>query len=254
MALILIATVMQGQSVYVRAGLGGAISTSPKIDYESGSSGTIESKRVGYGNGLPFVVAGGYYFGEHFGLELGVNYLFGFPNKIKSSDNYYTNTEKFSGSMLSVVPAFVMKFDVGRVKPYCRIGLLIGVLNSSNANAINNYISTEETTEKIYGGIAIGVQGAIGAELALNKLLSLFGEVNIDGISWAPTKGKYTKYTYNGVDQLSNMTTKQKSWVYVKSFDETQYIPSSDPDKESLVNYSFANAGLIVGVKVHFGK
>jgi len=48
------------------------------------------------------------------------------------------------------------------------------------------------------------------------------------------------------------MTTKQKSWVYVKSFDETQYIPSSDPDKESLVNYSFANAGLIVGVKGTF--
>jgi len=151
MALILIATVMQGQSVYVRAGLGGAISTSPKIDYESGSSGTIESKRVGYGNGLPFVVAGGYYFGEHFGLELGVNYLFGFPNKIKSSDNYYTNTEKFSGSMLSVVPAFVMKFDVGRVKPYCRIGLLIGVLNSSNANAINIIYLQKKLQRNLWG-------------------------------------------------------------------------------------------------------
>jgi hypothetical protein len=113
--------------------------------------------------------------------------------------------------------------------------------------------SSYETRSKDYGGIAVGAQAAVGTNFKISKLLSLFGEINIDGLSWAPTKGKYTKYTVNGVDQLPDMGANEKTWVYVISRDNTA-IPTGDPDKRVKTNYSFTNAGLLVGVRLNFGK
>lgn len=263
--LILIFTIVslcaQAQSFYVRAGLGAAISTSPRIGYQSttiGDSGyyqKIDSKRIGLADGLPIVAAAGYYFGNNFGVELGVDYFAGFNVKPFFIDED-TWTAKGRGSMLSIVPAIIIRINNDKLKPYARLGIMIGVLNKVLMFQTNNPSSSysESTTSKDYGGIAIGAQAALGAELPLGKLLSLFGEVNLDEISWAPTKGKYLKDTYNGVDQLANMTTKEKTWIYVKNLDTSQPIPYSDPDKQTLVNYSFSNVGLIVGVKLNFGK
>ncbi len=264
--LLLILSVMslsaQAQSIYVRAGLGAAICTAPHMIYQDAynnneSEPTIEAKRGGLGNGMPFVVAAGYYFGDNFGVELGVDYFLGFPNKTVNNENSSTYTTKISGSMLSLVPAFVMKFSLDKIKPYARLGIMIGVLNDAktvNTSSGGTTYGMANYTIKDYGGIAIGAQAAVGAEFPLSDLLSLFGEINLNGISWAPSNGKYTKYTFNGVDELSNMTTKEKTWVYVKKLDESQTISASDPDKDPLINYSFANAGLVLGVKINFGK
>ena len=252
----------QAQSIYVRAGLGVEICTAPHMLYQSTySSGelqpTVEAKRGGLGTGIPIVAAAGYYFGENFGVELGVDYFLGFASKTVNTEGNQTATTKISGSMLSLVPAFVMKFSLDKLTPYARLGIMIGVLNSSktvNTMSGGNTYSMGDYTAKDYGGIAIGAQAAIGAEYPLSDLLSLFGEINLDGISWAPSKGKFKKYTYNGVDELGNMTAKEKTWIYVKKLDESQTISNSDPNKVTKINYSFANAGLVVGVKINFGK
>ena len=56
------------------------------------------------------------------------------------------------------------------------------------------------------------------------------------------------------MDKLGTLTTKQKSWVYEKKIDYTQNIPDSEPDKWLKGNYSLANVGLVIGVKINFGK
>jgi hypothetical protein len=252
----------QAQSYYVRAGFGAAISTSPRIGIESTSlsdSGYLykeDAKRVGLANGLPIVAAAGYYFGNNFGVELGVDYFAGFNVKPFLYDQVDSWTSKGRGSMLSIVPAIVIRINNDKLKPYARLGVMIGVLNKVLLFETNNpsTSNSESTTSKDYGGIAIGAQAALGTELPLSKLFSLFGEVNFNAISWAPTKGKYIKDTYNGVDQLPDLTTKEKTWIYVKNLDTSQTIPNSDPNKQNLVNYSFSNIGLIVGVKLNFGK
>ena len=252
---------VQAQSFYLRGGIGAALSTSPRISYEfiqsgdSGMTSQVTSKRVGFANGLPMVIAGGYYFGNNFGIELGVDYFAGF--NVKGFDQYYESTSdsKGRGSMLSIVPALVIRINNDKLKPYARLGVMIGVLNKVLDFETSTYTSnTSESTAKIYGGIAVGAQAAVGAELPLGKLLSLFGEVNFNAISWAPTKGKLLKDNYNGVDQLPNETTKEKTWIYVKNTDSSEIIPDSDPNKYTMINYSFSNVGLIVGVKVNFGK
>jgi opacity protein-like surface antigen len=261
--LILILSVMSlcshAQSFYVRAGLGAAICTAPRLQYSSTSvritdstSYTItESKRGGLGDGIPIVAAAGYYFSEHFGVELGVDYFTGFSHKTVDNFSFASETQKIHGSMLALVPGFVMKIDLDKINPYARIGLMIGILN----NAITN--KTFENTvsrAKDYGGIAVGAQIAIGAEYPLSDLLSIFGEVNMDGISWSPKKGKLTKYTESGRDLLADMPVHQKSWVYDKSLASSQTINEDEPEHKSAINYSFTNAGLIVGVKINLGK
>jgi hypothetical protein len=250
----------QSQSFYVRAGLGAAICTAPHMLYQSTdiNSGrtqhTEDAIRGGLGDGLPFVAAAGYYFGKNFGIELGVDYFLGFSHKTVNNYTGSMNTVKLKGSMLAFVPAFIMKINMDKIKPYARLGIMIGAVNSATNSSELTGTNTGSYIAKDYGGIAIGAQAAVGAEFPLSKLISFFGEVNLDGISWAPKKGKYTKATYNGVDQLADMNTKDKTWVYVKKLDETQTISDSDPNKYSSINYSFANAGLIVGVKINFGK
>jgi hypothetical protein len=262
----------QAQSIYVRAGLGAAICTSPQYGYQDtkitvgGNQNTTEMKKAGQGDGLPIFVAAGHYFGENFGVELGIDYFQGFNHKVADNDNGSITTQKIHATMLSIVPALVMKINLDKITPYARLGIMIGVLNSgilvqkmsgtsSDATKAFNYNGAgADYTAKDYGGIAIGAQAAVGAEYHLSDLLSLFGEVNLDAISWAPKKGKLTKYSEGGVDKLGTLTTKQKSWVYEKKIDYTQNIPDSEPDKWLKGNYSLANVGLVVGVKINFGK
>jgi hypothetical protein len=247
----------QSQSLYVRAGLGAAICTAPHMIYQltdNESEHLTESKRGGLGNGLPIMAAVGYYLGDNLGIELGVNYFSGFNAKTVNNSAGLIVTDKEHGSMLSIVPALVMRIKGDKLQPYARLGLMIGVLNSEKFDTQVSGLSSGERISKDYGGISIGAQAALGTEFKLSDLLSLFGEINIDAISWAPTKGKYTKVNEDGVDQLGSMTTKEKSWVYTKSYDSSVPIADSDPSKTALVNYSFTNAGLVIGVKINFGK
>lgn len=262
--LIALSFCAQAQSFYVRGGLGGAICTAPHMEYQfsdkdnNGYQETTEAKRAGLGDGLPIFAAAGYYFGNNFGVELGVNYFYGLPNKIVNTRAGLTTTSKTSGSMLGLLPAFIMKFDLGKCKPYARLGLMIGVLNNAKniikTSGSSDTLARVDATIKYYGGIAIGAQAAMGIEYPLGKLLSLFGEVNLNGISWAPEKGKFTQYSVNGVDELGNMPEIGKSWNYEEKIDLGDPFSLDQPGKRESINYSFANVGLIVGVKINIGK
>ena len=249
----------EAQSIYVRAGFGAAICTAPHMVYQTVNIGsdkaeqTTEAKRGGLGSGLPIVAAAGYYFGDNFGVELGVDYFMGFPVKTVNNFNGVTLTYKEHGSMLALVPALVMRINNDKIKPYARLGLMIGVLNSEKY-MLTMSNDDEAYTNKDYGGISIGAQAALGAEFPLSDLISLFGEVNLDAISWAPKKGKVLKHSTNGSDDLSDLTTRQRTWLYEKKVDAAVNIPDSDPAKYPLINYSFTNVGLVVGVKINIGK
>ncbi len=246
----------QAQKIYIRGGLGVAASTA--ADYvtngsvNSSGSSISTSKKQGIGTGLPFVLAAGYNINKNFGFELGVDYFYGFFNKQSWSGNSYSYGSKSRGQMLSIVPAFVMSLPFAKFKPYARIGLKLGVWNSMvikphDEYQINNVV---EATIKDYGGLAVGVQTAIGTDFILSKHMSLFGEIQVDGISWAPTHGKYTEYIENGVDKLASRTVNQNEWNFVKEVDNTN-LPDDQPRQVNKVNQPFGNVGLVFGVKVN---
>jgi hypothetical protein len=98
------------------------------------------------------------------------------------------------------------------------------------------------------------VQAAMGTDIVLGDKLSLFAEIQVDGISYAPKHGKYTKYDVNGTDQLENMTTKEKEVDYVTDIDYGEDIPDDQPDKQLRNNYPLTNVGLILGLKIKIGQ
>jgi hypothetical protein len=263
--LMLIGMSTQAQKIYIRAGFGAAVTTAADIMYNvtgtydstSWYAQTLTSKKAGTGTGLPFVIAAGYKLSKNFCVELGMDYFYGFNLYMKDAVYFYSNDSKGRGQMLSLVPAFVMTFPVEKFQPYARIGLKLGVMNSVVYNThVTYHTVTENATDinvesksKDYGGIAIGVQAGLGTDYAINEKVSLFGEIQVDGISYSPKHGKYLEYSENGVDQMGNWTEKQKNWDYLKDIDYNKNIQDDQPFERPRVNYRFGNVGLIVGVK-----
>lgn len=124
-------------------------------------------------------------------------------------------------STLSVIPSLVAQFQAGPVIPYVCVGPEIAVINNyytRTAGLVSSFktTSTGEKNTKDYGGIALGIKAAVGVEYPLTKFISIFGEIQARAISFSPKHGKVTKYTVDGVDQLSTLSTKQSKWDYVK--------------------------------------
>ena len=260
--LLFIGMSVQAQKVYIRAGFGAAVTTSANMTVNGYqppdfSASQVSTKKAGLGTGLPFVLAAGYKLSENFWAELGVDYFYGFT--IKTNDVMQTGTfdSKYHGQMLSIVPAFVMTFPLDKFHPYARLGLKLGVMNSvvyeeKRVQTIFPLKATELTTEwksKDYGGIAIGTQAALGTDYAINDKISIFGEIQLDGISYSPKHGKYLEYSEDGVDKMSSRTENENNWNYLKDVDFNKTIPSDQPDELPRVNFRFGNVGLIVGVK-----
>jgi hypothetical protein len=261
---LLAGMIAQSQRIYIRGGLGAAVSTSASYVNEYsygdpyGSISTVTSKKRGIGTGLPFMMAAGYNLTDNFSLELGIDYFYGFS--IKNSAVYlpYVSEVKYYGQMLSIVPAFVMSLPLGKFKPYARLGLKLGILNRviSEGHRVTGspeksaYMFEVNDKAREYGGIAIGVQAAMGTEFLLSKLISLFCEIQVDGISYAPKHGKYVEYLENGVDVLDERTVKKNKWNYLKEVDHTKTIPDDQPNEYNKVNEHFSNVGLVIGVKI----
>jgi hypothetical protein len=258
--LVLFGTTALAQKIYIRGGLGVAVSTAATYtqDYSSGSGidFTTTSKKQGLGTGLPFILAAGYNLNEHFSIELGIDYFYGFTYKQTFKSANSSSASKGHGQMLSLVPAFVMSIPLDKFKPYARLGLKLGILNSVVSEnhlvpLLSNPSGTTDNKIKNYGGIAVGVQAAVGTDFKLSDLLSLFGEIQVDGISWAPKHGKYVEYSVNGVDQLGSRTVKDNEWNYVKVVDGSKTIPNDQPNEYNKMNDHFGNVGLVLGVKVN---
>jgi hypothetical protein len=259
LGLLLTGISSQAQNIFVRVGLGCAVSTaadfSSEYTYITSGSNKLTTKRTGLGTGVPVVVAAGYKISRYFAIEMGIDYLYGFKSVVENNYQLYTTEYKTRGSMLSIVPAAIITFPMEKIQPYARLGLKVGLLNSKT----EKYHRTPSpmgqeiaSNSKDYGGVAIGVQAAMGTEYSLNHFMSLFGEIQVDGISYSPQHGKYTEYASGGVDILGSMTVKEKEWDYVKEYNTVNSIPGTRPDQVESVNHQFGNVGLLLGIKFYF--
>ncbi len=260
LCLLFFGTGIHAQTFYTRAGLGFAVTTAANISTSSyynsgGNASTISGKKEGIGTGVPFVLAAGYKLNPNLGFEFGIDYFTGFSMSSKSGSDTYSSTSKTRGQMLSLVPAVFFTFPINKLSPYARLGLKIGIVNNVTYEYNNTYNSSQladiESKSKNYGGVAMGVQAAVGTDYAFNDMVSIFGEIQVDGISFSPTHGKYTVYNVDGVDQLSSMDLHEKSWNYLKEIDNSKNHPSDEPDERFRTNYRFGNVGLIIGAKIN---
>jgi opacity protein-like surface antigen len=265
---------LDNPNFYAKLDLGFSMGIHPAILYQSelttgseSSSSTTTAIKANLGTGLPFAITAGYRFNDHYAVELSIDYFKGLrtsktdtrTNGNGSSTVTDEATTKVSAGMLSITPSFVMSTNCGPVRPYARLGVEIGVSNNyysimTGANYMFKSTPQGDMLTRDYGGIAVGIRGAMGVEYPINKMISVFGEIQARAISFSPKHGKVTKYTVDGEDRLSTLTTRESKWDYVKSVTNPNSLTSDDPAQYLRVTHSVSGAILAVGVKINFIK
>jgi hypothetical protein len=259
---VLIAGNIFAQGAYVSANIGyGFMASSANLNngdyldfynYTSGSnSATYEQVNVSLGKGLNFGGTIGYMFNKNIGAELGISYLMGGKSKAKDSYSGGTTDYTLSSKMLRINPCLVLTAGLEKINPYARFGLVIGKGSVKYEYNDNDDGDISIYKMKLDGGMALGLTAAIGATYSLNDKMSLFGELNMVNLSYAPKQGEITEATYNGIDELPNMTTSDKKIDFVDSY--TEQFETNPPDSEptQMLKYKlpYGSFGINFGVR-----
>ena len=255
----LFATNLRGQGVYIgiNGGYGFMMSSGNLSNFytltTSSNSETYKQVNLSLGKGIDFGGSFGYMFNRNIGAELGVSYLLG--GKSKAQDIYQSGKTDYtiSAKMLRINPSIVVASGFKGINPYAKIGLIIGTGSVNTETIDNNGGDVSRALIKMNGGVAIGGNAVLGVLFDLSKKISFFSEINMTNLSYAPTKGKAIKATYNGIDILSDLTTSQKEIEFVDSFTESNTPPpDSKPSKSLKTKYPFGSIGINLGIKFSF--
>lgn len=248
----------QGTYVNINAGYGAKMSSQTLDNFynstSTSNSETSEQVYVSLGKGLNFGGAFGYMFNENIGAELGFSYLLG--GKSTSKDDYNGDKTDYtlSSNMLKINPSVVLSFGLDGVNPYTKFGFVIGMGSINMEYEENDNGDIYKMKSKMHGGLAMGLNAAIGANYALSGNMSLFGEINMINMSYAPTKDELTEATYNGADQLPDMSIKDKETEYVDkyTYSDNNPPPDSEPSKDLKQKFPFGSFGLNFGLRINF--
>jgi hypothetical protein len=256
-AFLLAGTTFAQKNIYVSLGAGIGFGTASTYElYQDGD----KTYPVALGKAVGANLHLGYFLNDFLAIDLGVAYKIGLNTKVEASYDINPRlkadqeviTNKYKGNMLQLVPGIVFSPNLdGKLRPYTRIGLIIAVMNSITAQIDDNYPNGGHFigTWKDSGGIALGGALALGADYSLGESFSIFAELYYEALSYSPTKGEYKKAEIDGVDDLSNWTTSQKEWEYVK--DVTNFEQKDgEPYQYLKTSYPFNSLGLNIGVKI----
>jgi len=264
-SILLLAGMLDAQSLYTRIGMGFSGGTSYTLDLlykytEDVNGRTLRVQPVDLGSGFSGTAAFGLMPIKYVGFEFAVSDFNGFVDRGDSIVRLFggTNSEaSIKVNVLSFIPSVVITAGLEKVNPYARFGLVIGVLPSM----YHRYESYQPTTnppkdieaiEKYSAGVSLGFQASGGVTFRVSKVIGLFIEMNFTGMSYAPKKSELIKYTLNGEDQLPTMNTKQRETLYFSKLNLDEVIPDTSPDKKLLKSYSLNSVGACFGVVFRF--
>jgi len=209
-----------------------------------------EMQAVGtLGGGTNFGLTVGYMFGEHIGVELGVNYTIGTEVTMAEIQGATYNAYHRAKSVnLKLMPAIVLSAGPGhKVNPYARMGIVIpvtGVLKSDilinddegrlagllltpdepNPAPIQGFTSDISAKAESFGAFSLGGHAAFGINLGLNDNLGIFGEVEMIMLAVQAKKTIFTEFS-NLTDASFISEPLTQSLEDLTLFDiETQYV------------------------------
>jgi opacity protein-like surface antigen len=217
---------------------------------------------VSFGKGLNIGASFGYMFNKNFGAELGVNYLLGGKTKATADitetfmgiTSHEISDRTFSATMIRMVPSLVVDAGFEKVDPYAKVGLVIGIGSIKRELEENKDGDLTKVKFKLNGGVSLGISSAIGVKYNISEMMSVFAELNMVNMSYAPAKEVMTEYTLNGVDQLPNFKTNEKETEFVKEidYDSNAIVDQSKPTKQLHQKLPFSSYGLNLGFRINF--
>jgi hypothetical protein len=228
-------------------------------------SGSINNESLSLGNGINSTIAYGYFFTNHLGMELGLSYLSGssntinqrtsmpigdFPNLTVASTDIYKSTSFCFSPSLIIATDRTKKYSL-----YSRTGVLIATSTMVNEQTITKsfigYTSTEEKNIALTGDVRLGFTTSVGVAYQLSGKLTAFGELEMKSLSFVPSKGKTTRYTMDGEDKLSELSTSQREY---KFYDGISNYSSGTDDSQSTYRlkskYPLSSIGFNIGLRL----
>jgi opacity protein-like surface antigen len=218
------------------------------------STTKFELVKTNLGAGLNFGFQAGYMFNPNLGFELGANYLLGseITGKQTKLDGDFTNAE-LSAKMIQIKPTLVFRGGYATINPYAKVGMVIGSGKITNNTEDKDGPDVTKTTYEFSEGIPIGFHASLGTTYKLSNEVSLFGELNLIHLEYAPKKGKLSSYIENGVEQISGFNTSDSEFEFVDGYSSTSGSPNpNEPSKVLKLPFSFSSMGVNVGVLYHF--
>lgn len=220
----------------------------------SSTTSTTELVPITLGKGLNIGANLGYMFNKNMGFELSANYLLG--GKTKGSSTSYTGNYTYSevsAKMIQIKPTLVFRAGYDKVNPYAKVGMVIGSGKITNTQDDKSGTDISFSTMELNGGMPIGFHASLGTLYKLTDKLSLFGELNLVSLEYAPKKGVVTELTENGVNVLPTLTVREKEIEFIETFTDTGAPTNpNEPSKVGIVPFSFNSFGLNIGLQYHF--
>ena len=253
---ILITNCLFASDVYLSLNTGYGFNISSQkigtIMYTNDGSNTsiFNQKDFSFGKGFNFGGAVGYMYNKNIGAEMGFSYLNSVKTRFNSFYEIGTQIIDFSSGMFRINPSVIIVSGMSGINPYAKFGVIIGsgFIEENDQFTINTNSST--LTQKLNGGFAIGLTASLGVKYKLSGKISVFGELNMVNLSYAPTKGEVITYSIDGTDRLTTLTTSERLTDYLKSYIVSSSQPAADtePGKSPLQNYPFGSFGLNIGL------
>ncbi len=227
----------------------------------------MENVKTSLGKGLNFGLNLGYMFNGNIGIDLQCSYLLGDENAGESKSNYtffstnYYDYEKISvkNQIIRINPSLIIASGFDKLDPYARFGVILGfgsvTYTNLNEEYENNILENKVIEKwKFNGGMAFGLSSALGLMYHISDLISVYGELDLVSMSYAPTKGVMTEYTVNGADKLPDLTTDAKEIEFLDeiTYDDDNPPSTAEPSKELKFYFPYSSIGLNIGVRFSF--
>ena len=190
-------------------------------------------------------------FTKNLGVEIGLSSLKGDHTTLNSSFINGTDMVDLSSTMFRINPSIVIAAGMNGLNPYARFGVIIGTGSIIETIKYTENPNSSSTTMKLNGGNTVGLSAAIGAQIKLTGRISVFGELAMVNMSYAPTRGEITAYTFNGIDKLTSLKPREILTDYVESYtvNSNQTTPDNEPSKGLLQKFPFGSIGMNIGLK-----
>lgn len=257
----LVTKTLHSQYLYFHLGGGYSLGTSKQSMSgfinctETPDSKYVEQIRFSYGQGLNLQGSLGYMFSDYVGTEIGINYLN--CDNWRSKETYtdtlvsHTTAQNWKATMFRINPNLVFQAESAVVTPYCKIGILLG-FGSIIHEKYRNKTQTIEELWEFSGGMAIGFNTILGANIELDDNMYVFTELAVTSMNYSPKKGNLTQYTINGTDKLATLSKNSTEIEFVEDYNELPVPSSASPAKSFKQSHPFGSIGMNIGFRWTF--
>lgn len=225
-------------------------------DYEENNQGVqTKDKNLYYsaGQGIKLGLGAEYSIEEiSFGLDMG--YSMGLEGDLMKSRQYdsfdsiwYTASAKMKTSYIFISPNIKIEKTIMGITPFCGFGLSLAIApKSTMSEEYSDGTTTGEMVWELSHNLGIGKWGVLGIKYPLIGGLVIVGEIKAEELSFKASHGEITKYTENGVDQLSSMTVREKETDFKD--DDTEDTPSNTTKPN--IDHTFITAANSVSIRL----